>query len=292
MALAAVGMEGDRDLGRARARERGLDDHLRRELHPRAAQVQAVVQLAGEGRASRSTRRGAGLRNHVRAMQREHGVARASDARTAWRPAATTPPPEGSRQPWTSSWPVAELLDEARDLAEVVAVVGVAHHHEPAARAARCPSSARCRTRARGRPPRRAPRPRAISTRAVGAAVVGDDDLAEDARPRQRRPAPSGCRRRGCPLRSGRAGPRRPRPPERASPCSLRRPGRHLPDLEQGQRRAPHGPRVSAQQRAAAAGQQDVVGAEGRRGSPTATRAGSPGRRSAGPPRRRPATPG
>ena len=47
-------------------------------------------------------------------------------------PGRTVPPPEGRRQPCTSSSPVAERGQEAVQLEEVVAVVGVAHEHEPA----------------------------------------------------------------------------------------------------------------------------------------------------------------
>ena len=94
----------------------------------------------------------------------------------------------------------AQPLDELVEVGEVVAVVGVAHDHVGAARR-------------RDAAEERGPVPlvddvddaRTVGfrdlLRAVGAAVVGDDDLADDAAPVEVAPAPCRCRWRASPPR-------------------------------------------------------------------------------------------
>ena len=94
-------------------------------------------------------------------------------------PGRTVPPPDGSRQPCDEVVAVAQLLDELRQLEEVVAVVSVAHDDEAAARGGDAALQRVAVAAARDTSTTRAPRRRGDLLRAVGAAVVGDDDLAE-----------------------------------------------------------------------------------------------------------------
>ena len=75
---------------------------------------------------------------------------------------------------------VLELLDEARDLGEVVREVGVGHHDVARRGRRRSRPGRRCRSRAAARGTTRAPAAAASSALRVLGRVVGDDDLAVD----------------------------------------------------------------------------------------------------------------
>ena len=84
------------------------------------------------------------------------------------------------RSPITSSAPVVELLDEARDLAEVVGEVGVGHHDVAAARGGEAGQVGAAVAAPRLVHDARAGRGGELGAAVLGG-VVGDDDLAGDA---------------------------------------------------------------------------------------------------------------
>ena len=178
MGDAAVGVQLDRHLGDARVAQARPDDHLGRELHPRAALAERLVVALPEAAqpAVDVVHRRAEPAPHE---HREHRVAppavqeghRAGEDRAA-----------AGRQaaPLHERVAGAQLLDELRDLAEVVAVVGVAHDHPAAARRGDAAHERRAVATVLDRDDART-EPLGDLLGAVGAAVVGDDDLAGDA---------------------------------------------------------------------------------------------------------------
>ena len=106
-----------------------------------------------------------GVSNHS-ARSGQQRDCRSQRCQKRHRPGATVPPPDGMPAALDQLVAVAQLLHEPRDLAEVVAVVRVAHHHEAAARALRCPLMSALPYPRSGTGTTTAPRPRAISTEA------------------------------------------------------------------------------------------------------------------------------
>ena len=107
-----------------------LDDHLGRELHARAAQVEALVQLLGEAAHAAVDVMDRGP-EHLPGQQGEHPVAQHA-VRPGHGPGQDRA--AAGRKPATLDQAVSltQLLDKARDLTEVIAVVRVAHDDEPA----------------------------------------------------------------------------------------------------------------------------------------------------------------
>ena len=101
--------------------------------------------------------------------------------------------PPWKRLPMTRSCAGAQLLEERHQIGEVVAVVGVAHDRRSGRARLRSRRAAPRRSRARATGTTRAPSRRRDLARAVGAAVVGDEDLAVNCRCRRGSGAPCGC---------------------------------------------------------------------------------------------------
>ena len=188
LVAAAVGPQRDRHLADARAGERRLDDHLRGVLHPGAAEVEVARQVGAERAhaavdvVDRHPEPASGEPGEHRvaphAVQERHGAG--PDGAAA----------RGKPAPLHQLGAVAQRRQEAMQLGEVVAVIGVAHEHvaparrrdpareraaiaarrhrdDPAARRfAWPPASRRC---CRCRPP--PPRPRCRAARMVRTAL-------------------------------------------------------------------------------------------------------------------------
>jgi len=174
-ARAAVGAQRDRHLAGTQPVQRGLDDHLARELHAGGAQVEPEDRLAVEPAQPAVEVADAAAEEHPPeerqhgvaevAVQRGHGVARDP----ALEPVAHHELVAG-----------AQAFHERADRGEVVAAVGVGHDDVAAARRLDAAHQ-------RGAVPllRDLDDARAgllgERLRAVGAAVVGDEDLARGA---------------------------------------------------------------------------------------------------------------
>ena len=173
----AVRRERDRDLRDALAKETRLDDHLRGELHPGALQIDAI-----EGRSREPAHAAVDVANlgpeHVACQEREHRI-----AQPAMQPGhgARFHRAAAGRQPATLHQVVSlsQLGDELRDVAEVVAVVRVAHDHVAPARRADAAHQGVAIAACADWYDTRAERRRDLDG-AVGAAVVRDDDFSLD----------------------------------------------------------------------------------------------------------------
>ena len=207
-----------RRIGEAR-----LHDHLARELHAARAQAEVddrVLAEAADAAVEVAHRRA----EEQAAEARQHRVA---DPAVQPRHRARLDP-TGEAVAHHEVVAVAQVLEERAEVLEVVAVVGVGHDHVGAARG--CPGSTRCRSPCGARSRPRARRTRELG-RVVGAAVVGDDHFAGDARFAQPGHGLADAQRRRFRLRSGTAGrsrararPRgiRPPPPPSRPSCPLR----------------------------------------------------------------------
>jgi hypothetical protein len=175
---APVGPQGHWHLGQRQPGEPGAHHHLGGELHPRALQPQADDRVAAEG-----TQAAMEVVNRCCEEQAPNsGEDRVAD------PAVL--PGHGARQDAPAACREAAAHDqvragpqtgqEPRQFAEVVGAVGVAHQHEPAAGGGDAASQrvavAACRDFDNPCPGRFGQR-----LRAVGAAIVRDNDLARDA---------------------------------------------------------------------------------------------------------------
>ena len=178
MALPAVGMQRNRDFADLRAGEARLDDHFGGELHARAPLIQTLVQRLREAAetavdvvdrcAEPSTRDAREQRVAKPAMQPRHRA----------RQHASSAGPEPA--PLHELVAGAQPLDELRQLAEVVAVVGISHDHEPAACRRDAAHEGGAVTLVGHEHHSRAGVAR-DGDGVVRTAVVGDDDLADDA---------------------------------------------------------------------------------------------------------------
>ena len=178
-----IGTSPIRPLARAR-----LDDHFRSRTPSPCTAARDAPEALVKPRIPQWTS-WIGSAEPAARQGREHRVPPHPVEPTASRPADHRPPP--ARQPAAlhQVGSVAQLLDEARDFAEVVAVVGVAHH-DKRPRAAAIPPMQRVPVTSLG--DGNHARARALGDRAgvVGAAVVGDDDLPRNAGARQGFPGP------------------------------------------------------------------------------------------------------
>src|SRR5580700_6843057 len=121
-AFALVGPENDRNFGDAGANLAGLDDKLKGEFHPRAAQIQFVIKIAPES---------------------PHSAVAVSDSRTEetiHKPTQTgiaEIPVERRHRAWLDAAlesvshheivALAQFLNKIRNLTEIVTVVGIPH---------------------------------------------------------------------------------------------------------------------------------------------------------------------
>src|SRR5579883_2648017 len=169
---ALVGPQDDGYLRDSRANLRGLDHELEREFHARAAHIQAVVYRSREASHPAITVSDARAEQRIQ-ERRQSGVAEIS-VQERHRAGLDTPKEAITHHQVIA---LAKLLDEIRHFAEVVAVIGIAHDDVG--------SAASCNSRLqRGAIAARldSNHPGSVSfrdfNRAVGRAVVSDDDLA------------------------------------------------------------------------------------------------------------------
>ena len=174
-AAAAVFLERGRDLNHALAEQGGFDDHLAGELHAGSAEIEAFVGVDGEG-ADAAVEVADGRAEEPAAEEAEHGVAEIPVQR--WHRAGAYASAEAIAHDEFGA--VAELGEEARSVREVVAVVGVGHQNVLAARSEDAGVERSAVTADGYGDEARAVVVRNL-LRAIGRAVVSNDDLAGDA---------------------------------------------------------------------------------------------------------------
>ena len=178
--LAAARRVGDRELADVELLLRRADDHLGGELHAGRAQVERRQDVAAQA---------AHAAVRVADARAEEEVQRAAQQRVA---DVAVDPVHRARldvvHPVAHDelGAVAQLLDEARDLVEGVRHVGVEHHDVLAARGGEAREVGRAVAAPRLVDDARAGRRGELGAAVVGA-VVGDDDLAVQARLGDRR---------------------------------------------------------------------------------------------------------
>src|SRR5688500_134329 len=131
---AAIGRERDGDLVQSLVEQARLDDHLGSELHAGALQIQAVEHGARET-AHAAVNVAHGHAEHGASKQRKRRVAEPAMKKRhgAWQYGAS---PGGKTAALNQVTTLPQLGDEPGDVAEVIAVVRVAHDHVTATRRA------------------------------------------------------------------------------------------------------------------------------------------------------------
>ncbi len=177
---AAVGIESGGRLGNAHARQSGLDDHLRRKLHARGAEIHAGERVAGEA-----------AEPAVKVPHRRTKKQTADAAENRIADAAILPGhgagPDAALKTISHDEIVAfaEFFDERPEGAKVVAVVGIAHDHVASA-GGHCGAMNRRAVAAHGNVHDARAVPQGEFHGAIGRSVVADHDLAGNSAARQK----------------------------------------------------------------------------------------------------------
>ena len=177
-------VQRDGNLGDVALKEAGLDQHLRRELHSGAAEVQVVVEVAPERAHAAVDVAHRHIEPHV-GHAGEHGIAEPAVRR---RHGTGHDRSAAARQPAALHDVVAllQLVVEITDDAEVVTVVRIAHEYPFASRRRDAPAE-RVAVAALAHVHHTSAEAAGDLLRTISAAVVSDDDLTADTAGLQRR---------------------------------------------------------------------------------------------------------